>query len=54
MKSQPIDWKKIFANNISDKGLASRIYKVLSKLNIRKQTVQLENRPTTGRGNFPQ
>ena len=30
---QPTEWEKILANNISDKGLVSKIYKGLSKLN---------------------
>ena len=32
-KRQLTDWEKIFANNISDKGLVSKIYKELTKLN---------------------
>ena len=31
-KRQPIKWEKIFANDISDKGLVSKIYKELTKL----------------------
>ena len=27
MKRQPTDWKKIFANNATDKGLVSKIYR---------------------------
>ena len=30
-KRQPTEWEKIFANNISDKGLVSKIYKELTK-----------------------
>ena len=36
MKIQPIEWEKIFANNVTDKGLISRIYKQLKWLNIKK------------------
>ena len=29
MKRQPTEWEKISANNISDKGLTSKVYKEL-------------------------
>ena len=35
-KRQLIEWKKIFANDISDKGLVCKIYKELIKLNTPK------------------
>ena len=39
MKRKPSEWEKIFANEETDKGLISKIYK---QLNIKK-TIQLEN-----------
>ena len=35
-KRQPTEWKNIFANDISVKGLVSKIYKELIKLNIQE------------------
>ena len=35
-KRQPTEWEKIFANDISDKGLIYKIYKELFKLNTPK------------------
>ena len=36
MKRQPIEWEKIFANDMTDKGLISKICKQLIQLNIKK------------------
>ena len=36
MKRQPSEWEKITANEITDKGLISKIQKQLMQLNIRK------------------
>jgi hypothetical protein len=36
LKRPPIEWKKIFASYISDKGLITRTYRKLKKLNSSK------------------
>jgi hypothetical protein len=36
LKRPPSEWEKIFASYISDKGLITRLYRVLKKLNSPK------------------
>ena len=37
MKRQTVEWEQLFVNHISDKGLISRIYKDLLKLNSKEK-----------------
>ena len=40
VKRQSSEWEEIIANETTDKGLISKVYKQLIQLNIEKQTTQ--------------
>ena len=45
MRIQPTDWEKIFANDVTDKGLVSKIYKQFMTLNIIRRNNPLKKWP---------
>ena len=44
VKRQPAEWEKIFANDMTNKGLKSKIYKQLIQLNIKEKTDLIKKR----------
>ena len=51
-KRHPTQWEKIFANDISDKGLVSKIYKELIKLHTQKPNNPLKKWSKDMNGHF--
>ena len=54
MRRQPLEWKKIAANERTDKGLISKIYKQLIQLNTRKKKQPNQKVGKRPKQTFPQ
>ena len=44
MKRQPIEWEKILANDVTDNGFISTMYKHLMQLSIKTTTTKKKNK----------
>ena len=44
---QPTEWEKIFTNDVTDKGLISKIYKTAYTIQQQQKTTQQKNGQTT-------
>ena len=51
VKRQPLEWEKIIANETTDKGLFSKIYKQLIPFNTRKMTTTTTKKKKSGKKN---
>ena len=47
MRRQPIEWEKIFANDMTNKGLMNKMYKQLIQLISKEQRTQSNNEQKT-------
>ena len=46
MQRQSTEWKKIFANDVTDKGLISKIWKQIIQLNKKTKTLSKNDQET--------
>ena len=53
MKRQPNEWDKVFANDMADKGLISKIIKQLRQLSNNQKKKKLKNGQKTCIDTFP-